>query len=207
MPIDHPDGTFPVALTMADIMMPVDIQAQYANLTVDIVAQTIGNLAIDIKAQTLSQLNVNIAASAITLNVSVTGTANISINAQTVGVSVQGEWQVEEGHWKAIYGSYDATADSTWRQLFTYTVPTGKTFYIYGVSGALYAYAASTKWGCNFRLIIAGTVYNYLGGQYGATTVLGAPFKAAASQNIGMDGIHFSDTDGHLRGAIWGYEV
>ena len=100
---DYPDYTDLVQLVGSDIMMPVDIQAQYVTLEIDIVAQsvgniaidvaaqTIGNIGIDIKAQTLAQLNINLAASAITLNISVTNSSimlPVDIQAQYLTLDI-----------------------------------------------------------------------------------------------------------------------
>ena len=109
--------------------MPVDIQAQYVTLNIDIVAQTVGNIGIDIKAQTVGNINVNLAASDVTINVAVTGTANIQITAQTVGIYLQPEWAAKTG----VDKDFDAlSTDKPWlgSASGTYTVPAGKTLYI-----------------------------------------------------------------------------
>jgi len=90
---------------------------------VDIIAQTITTLAIDIKAQTLSQLNVNIAASAVTINVSVQGTASISIDAATINIGALRLLDV--GTLRRVSG---VAANST---VIMYTVPPGKKAYLY----------------------------------------------------------------------------
>jgi len=129
MALDHPDGTYPGVVSKCDIKLPVDIQAQYVNLDVDVVAQTIGNLNVDIAAQTIGNLAVNIAASAITMNVTVTGTANINIIAQTVGIFLQPEWAAKEGTDKDLSGSSAADLGTAY-MIITYTVPAGKTLFI-----------------------------------------------------------------------------
>jgi hypothetical protein len=49
---DHPDGTLPVALSKADIKIPVDIQAQYTDLDINIKSQA-ADVTIDIEAQSV----------------------------------------------------------------------------------------------------------------------------------------------------------
>jgi len=68
-----------------DFTLPVSIIAQLVEkLKVDIIAQTLATLKVDIAAQTLAQVDVNIAAQAVTLSVSVVGTANVYITDATV---------------------------------------------------------------------------------------------------------------------------
>jgi len=102
----------------------VDIAAQsVGNLAVDIAAQTLSTLKIDIAAQTISQVDVNIAAQAVTLNVSVEGTANVNITDAIINISSLK--LMDSGTIQRAWG-YVTNGTST-----IYTVPTGKKLYIF----------------------------------------------------------------------------
>jgi len=125
-----------------DFTLPVSIIAQIIEkLKVDIVAQTLDELKIDITSQTLHELNVNIAASAVTLNVSVVGTASISIDEATIKIAAL--HLLDVGVLKRIH--YSAQ-----NQVVTlYTVPAGKEYYIF-------------SWDLNARHYAAGRHYCWL---------------------------------------------
>ena len=104
------------------------------NLRADIVAQSIGNLGIDIKAQTVGNVAVNIAASAVTLNVAVTGTANVNITDAIINISALKvmDTGVIQRAYAGVQNGY-ATL---------YTVPAGKKFYIFSLALCVRHYSA-----------------------------------------------------------------
>jgi len=118
----------------------VDIAAQsVGNLAVDIAAQTLTTLKIDIAAQTLSQVDVNIAAQAVTLNVSVQGTANVNITDAIINISslkLMDEGSIVRAD-AVVIGGY-ATL---------YTVPGGRKAYIYSAFLNVEHYAAGDHGG------------------------------------------------------------
>ncbi len=152
---DYPDWTSAVHLVGTEIMLPVDIQAQYVTLGVDIVAQTVGNITIDIAAQTVgnihvnlaasaitmnvnissqtANINVNLAASAITISVAVTGTANINITAQTVGIYGERDWAAFQNYDLLLTVTASFVQDEE-KNIITYTVPSGKVLYVNDLS-------------------------------------------------------------------------
>jgi len=155
----------PVDIQAQYITLDIDIVAQtVGNISVDIAAQTLGNIAIDIAAQTVGSIAVNLAASDITLNVNissqtanlnvdikassvtltvtVSGTAEIDIEAQSVGIYLQPDWGAKTGIDKNFF---TLGADKTWKQTETteYTVPSGKELYIYGLAIAIDADVAT----------------------------------------------------------------
>jgi len=118
----------------------VDIAAQsVGNLAVDITAQTLSTLKIDIAAQTLSQVDVNIAAQAVTLNVSVQGTANVNVTDAIINISSLK--LMDSG----TIVRADAVAIGGYATL--YTVPTGKKAYIYSAFLNVEHYAAGVHEG------------------------------------------------------------
>lgn len=210
MPTDHPDGTFPVAFIMADIKMPVDIQAQYVTLAVDIKAQTLSQVNINIAAQTLGQLNVNIAASAITMNVAVTGTANISVTAQTVGVYLQPEWASKEGKEKGwLYsGSQKPPAGTVEGE---YVVNAGKTLFITSIQASCHAYmAADGDKLHSFRAYVHDSADNFdlmFGGVGGGSVDLGKSLRVDGGGSVYATVTNTSNHDCNLSVSWQGYEI
>jgi len=226
--------TFNAVVTASDIMMPVDIQAQYITLDINIAASAVTlNVNITASAVTLNvaiqssavTLNVNISSSSVTLNVTVTnatlnvtgsvtisGTANVQITAQTVGVSVQGEWQVEQGNLNVNSAESTPAAGST--SSVSQTVPAGKVLYVYGCSFAVVSHTAGAdnpqECYCYAGLGAAGaTRVAYAavneGTQY-ASLLFNTPIKVTAGQTFGayMKNVGSVSTDVGL--SFWGYE-
>jgi len=226
--------TLSVNITDSDIMMPVDIQAQYMTLDINIAASAVTlNVAIQSSAVTLNvaiqssavTLNVNISSSSVTLNVTVTnatlnvtgsvtisGTANVQITAQTVGVSVQGEWQVEQGNLNVNSAESTPAAGST--SSVSQTVPAGKVLYVYGCSFAVVSHTAGAdnpqECYCYAGLGAAGaTRVAYAAvneGTQSATIIFNTPIKVTAGQTFGayMKNVGSVSTD--IGVSFWGYE-
>jgi len=118
----------------------VDIAAQsVGNLTVDIAAQTLSTLKIDIAAQTLSQVDVNIAAQAVTLNVSVQGTANVNITDAIINISALK--LMDSGTIRRLAGFVNNG------YVTLYTVPSGKKLYLFSVQLNVEYYDAGAQSG------------------------------------------------------------
>jgi len=118
----------------------VDIAAQsVGNLAVDIAAQTLSTLKIDIAAQTLSQVDVNIAAQAVTLNVSVQGTANVNITDAIINISALK--LMDSGTIRRLAGFVNNGYVSL------YTVPSGKKLYLFSVQLNVEYYDAGAQSG------------------------------------------------------------
>jgi len=118
----------------------VDIAAQsVGNLTVDIAAQTLSTLKIDIAAQTLSQVDVNIAAQAVTLNVSVQGTANVNITDAIINISALK--LMDSGTIRRLAGFVNNGYVSL------YTVPSGKKLYLFSAQLNVEYYDAGAQSG------------------------------------------------------------
>lgn len=213
MPIDV-QGSYimlPIDIQGSYIMMPVDIQAQYVTLDIDIVAQTVGNINIDIAAQTVGNLNVNIAASAVTITVSVTGTANISITAQSVGVYLQPDWQAKEGRDKNF--RIEGTARG-WLEggYIAYIVPTGRTLYITGMSIVVRPSLASNS---VYNHNATAYIYNatnsiflaQISGFGGAGLTFSKPFSISTGKVFRLYIYCYSNFDCELTGYAWGYEI
>lgn len=81
------------------------------NIGVDIIAQTISNLSVDLVAQTIGNMAINIA-------------------AQAVNVSGLREYEVQQGNEKS-WSVSASMAGNTWKDFINYTVPAGKTLYVY----------------------------------------------------------------------------
>ena len=226
------DIMVPIDVQGAYIMLPVDIQAQYVTLEMDIVAQTIGNIDVDIAAQSVGNiavsiaasavtldvkitassvtLNVNIAASSVTLTVSVSGTAQIDIETQSVGVSFQGEWQVEQGKQKHFRGSGTNISSGNFATVVSYTVPSGKNLYVYSFCFAIRATDAADRNNNQIgiaSLFRADAAYLDFGANGGGSYTLGAPMKVAAYESINLLVYNMANHNCNLTGSVLGYEV
>ena len=256
MPQDHPDGTMPAIIVMADIKVPVDMQGQTltldinikaadakvgitinatditGNIPIDIKAQTVGdigidikaatakvgitinaadvtgNIAVDIKAQTIGNINVNLAASTATVTVSVTGTAQIDIEAQSVGVYLQAEWSVLQGDAKSFVPSGAvATGEAKYVE---YTVPAGKTLYItlvtFSSRGSLAADRDKPQMVIADIIDDAFTVF-YEGSNGGGGLPLTTPLKCDAESDMYFRVTNWSNHDCNIAGIFRGYEI
>ena len=191
--------TLSVNITDSTIMMPVDIQAQYLTLDINIAASAV-------------TLNVNItnATIAVTGNVSITGTANVTITAQTVGISVQGEWQVEQGNFKSYAQNVGSIAPTNTTTL-GYTVPAGKVLYIYGAAWATMSDVAGSDnpQECDFWAQIGTTdlFYGAVGeAQQCVIFELAAPIKVSAGQTYYMRAYNRGTANARVSESWHGYE-
>ena len=222
--------TFNAVVTASDIMMPVDIQAQYITLDINIAASAVTlNVNITASAVTLNvaiqssavTLNVNISSSSVTLNVTVTnvtlnvtgsvtisGTANVTITAQTVGISVQGEWQVEAGH--LHYNSTkQAIASGAAYNLYE-TIAAGKRYFCYGASfGTLsYVSADDDPQPCECHVKVGGTAValSVVGeGNQSAIMSFSTPIRADAGQTFGVAMVNTGTKSTYGAMTYWGY--
>jgi hypothetical protein len=105
----------PINLQSSMVMMPVDIQGQYVTLDMNIKSQT-------------ANINVTVANASITVVVS--GTCNISIIAQNIGLSLIGDYASQNATDVNILAG--AAGALTWQQSVnaSYTVPAGKKYVI-----------------------------------------------------------------------------
>ena len=212
--------TLSVNITDSDIMMPVDIQAQYLTLDINIAASAVTlNVNITASAVTLNiaiqssavTLNVNItnATIAVTGNVSITGRANVTITAQTVGISVQGEWQVEAGN--LISGT--AAGNLTTGQILysERTVAAGKRLFVYGCTYVTYSYVtgADNPQECITMAKVNGTAVAYAAvgeAQQYAPIQFNTPLRTDAGQVFRTQMQNVGGTTGSMALSWWGYE-
>ena len=203
---DYPDYTEVMQIIGSDIMVPIDLQAAYVMMPVDIQAQYV-TLDIKITAQTVT-LDINLKSSDITLNVDITaqtvGNINIDIDAQSVGIQLQPDWQSVAGNYKGVtiqgtnlavggYGDND------------YTVPTGKTLYVWITTCRCKANAAADRNNNQMCSVVVGGIGK--GGNGGASLVLPVPLKFTEGQTCT---ITFNNYANHALDytADWrGYEI
>jgi hypothetical protein len=231
--ITDSDIMMPVDIQAQYLTLDINIAASAVTLNVNISSSAVTlNVAIQSSAVTLNvaiqssavTLNVNISSSSVTLNVTVTnatlnvtgsvtisGTANVTITAQTVGISVQGEWQVEQGNLNVNSAESTPAAGST--SSVSQTVPAGKVLYVYGCSFAVVSHTAGAdnpqECYCYAGLGAAGaTRVAYAavneGTQY-ASLLFNTPIKVTAGQTFGayMKNVGSVSTDVGL--SFWGY--
>lgn len=184
-------GTVNFNLKSSSIMMPVDIQAQYLNLKIDIVAQTIGNIAINIAGQ-INDVTIN-------------------LTAQSIAIKSQGEWSAQQSQQKVVQVGGYLTSGGTVSQ--GYTVTTGKTLYITDIGASLYACTLATDGDKNQIVRIqlfdstVGQILFDSGGNGGLLGNLNSPFRVAAGHLIYIIIWNNSAHDANFTMYWKGYEI
>lgn len=208
MQIIGSDIMVPIDVQGAYIMMPVDIQAQYVTLAIDIVAQTVGNIAIDLVAQSIGNI-------AIDINAQTIGNINIDIDTQSIGVHTEAEWEIVAGNSKYLTGetselaAYLDTGD--YGVIISYSVPSGKTLYIYGFGFAIRPYTAangSKTYRYGQCRLMAGTTDLVIGGNGGANAYsFACPVKVATGVTVSLRIRNLCDFTMQARGSILAFEI
>jgi len=224
----------PVDIQAANITIDIDIVAQtVGNILVDIKAQSVGNIAVNIAASAVTlnmnlqssaitlnvriasqaaNINVDIKASSVTLTVTVSGTANIDITAQSVAVYNAPDWASKEGddfilRLDPVSKDKNAEGEASWQ------IPAGKTAYAYGAS--VFGYVSNTA-NRNEHILIGGeirrtvgvstTVRAYFGGNGGGAVSMETPIVIEAGDDIKLAVINRSGQDGvYVMGTLWGW--
>jgi len=172
-----------VNIAASAVTLNVNISSQTAALNVNIAASAV-TLNVNISSQT-ANLNVNIAASAATITVSVTGTANISINAQTVGIHIESEWEVKQGMDKNYYGESGASSGVA-TDFSVIAVDAGKTLYI--VEWGWVMQVDAGFYGAIVKQLQADpftkTVLSHSGGRMGFSVIEPMPIAIAGPINV-----------------------
>jgi hypothetical protein len=194
---DAPDWSTPVQITSSNVTLPISIEATNVTLNVAITAAS-------------ATVNVNIASSSATINVSLIAssvTVNISITGQTISVNDHAQYNVTQGNQKTLTGSASAP-NGTQVQCLTYTVTSGKTYYIYGMTFGWYGVSVApyNGWGA---LFINGVPAVTGVSAVGNTITLVQPLRATSGVVIHADVQPFFPGGGNIIGycAVWGVEV
>jgi hypothetical protein len=201
--------TLNVNITASAVTLNIAIQSSAVTLNVNITASAVTlNIAIQSSAVTLN-VNITNATIAVTGNVSITGTANVTITAQTVGISVQGEWQVEAGN--LISGT--AAGNLTTGQILysERTVAAGKRLFVYGCTYVTYSYVtgADNPQECITMAKVNGTAVAYAAvgeAQQYAPIQFNTPLRTDAGQVFRTQMQNVGGTTGSMALSWWGYE-
>lgn len=224
MQIIGSDIMVPIDLQASYIMMPVDIQAQYVTLDIDIVAQTVGNININLAASDITlninlktsdiALDINIKTSEVTMNVNITAQSisniDIDFEAQTIGVHLEGEWEVKQGKDVSIGGTAEAAAGA-WTE-FSYNVTGGKTLFINAFTGYI---NALDKADYDHHLYCRGLIYDstadtfhvLIGGVGGFGISLDSPRAFASGHVLKIRILNWTDLVCNVGVEAEGYEV
>ena len=137
-------------------------------------------------------------------------TLKMEIDAQTVGVKIESEWQIYKGNMKLVNGWISGLGvDETFT--IPYTVPAGKRLYIFNI------HYASTKEASGaaiqpgfFYLQIDGAIFfrnNTSVDNPGVSILLGAPIRIDAGQTIKIVVKNVGSAAGTFEATWHGYEV
>lgn len=183
--------TIPINIESSDIILPVSIDAATATVDVNLTASDI-------------TVDINIAGSDITVNVNLHAqTANIDIDFadQSIAVFDAAKWFAHEADQVFIYGSASCISGGV-VQTLSYTVPSGKTFFIAFM-------AAAVSGGGTFhilgRLEQNGSVVFIISGEGGAHAPVDVPFRFTAGQVITFDVANYHTATRTVHGNIGGW--
>lgn len=209
---DYPDWSRLVQLIGSDIMVPIDVQAQYITLDINIAASAV-TLDINLAASAIT-LDVNIKTSEATIEVDIaaqTVELDIDITAQHVGMYLMPDWSAKEGDDKNFYAADDTMAPND-ETHFAHPVPADKTLYITGASWKMVAAAVADY---DHFLYFAGQLYesggpSYLcetGGVGGSIASFTKPLVIAGGDTFW--GFVRNRSNINCRGRVnaWGYEI
>lgn len=212
MATDYPDWTSQVNITGSDVTIDVDIiQQSVGNINVDIAAQSAGDITVDISAQSIGNIDVNLAASDITVIVTVTGTAQIDIETQSVGIYLQPGWAALQGTDKNFYLGGNSIAVNG-EASADYVVPAGKTLFICGCSFIGWGHAAADRDKmqiCALELKDVTEIAHFvmLGANGGAGLALSKPVVVPSEHTLSFLLYNLSNHVMDIYGTFWGFEV
>jgi len=209
---DYADWTESIELLGSEIMVPFDVQGAYIQVPMDLQGALI-QMPVDIQGQYITlDINIESVAADVTLNVNITASAvtiNMDIVAQSVGVYLQPEWAAKQGQDKNFAGYTENTVRFGTASV-EYTVPSGKTLYMYAITGASNAYVDSNSelnQMCMVQIQVNATPMASIGGNGGAGMNFSKPYKLAAGQVLTLICENMSNHTCDLRIAANGYEL
>jgi len=198
-----------VNLAASGITLDINVKSQTANINVNLAASGI-TLDINVKSQT-ANINVKIAASDVTVTVSVTGTAQVNLYAQNVGIYLKPEWEAKEGNDKNFAGTATNQAPGVELVIY-YTAPTDKTLYITQVAFAVFATNAADAdkpQMCTSRIhnVTGTTPLWHQGGNGGGGLSFTKPLAVPWPQQVGFYCRNGSNHNCSLFIVAGGYEI
>jgi len=198
-----------VNLAASAITLDINIKSQTANINVNLAASAI-TLDINIKSQT-ANINVKIAASDVTVTVSVTGTAQVNLYAQNVGLYLKPEWEAKEGNDK---GFQISNVNMVWgnSSYVEYDVPAGKTLYITSMGFGIFSAASD-----DYDHYLYGECYIYnatsvatiarVGGLGGGSLPFSQPLVIPAGEKFQGSICCYAGVTCRMAASFWGYEI
>lgn len=202
-------GNLNINLAASAVTMDINIKSITGGVTFNIGTIT-GTVNTNISSIT-GGVTFNIGTITGTVTVSVTGTANIDIKTQSVSIKNQAEWSALAGTDKnfSLNGINEPSGEVIHG---SYTVTTGKTLYICGLSFYIYAYAAANgelnQIGCAFLNNYTNTTdLAYIGGNGGGSITFPKPIPLEADKVLRYYVGNESNHNCTMGVTAWGYEV
>jgi hypothetical protein len=202
--------TLNVNITASAVTLNVAITSSAVTLNVAITSSAVTlNIAIQSSAVTLD-VNVTNATIAVTGSVTITGAANVTITAQTVGVSIQGEWQTQQGFFK--YGAGGGSLAPDAKGYISYTPPSGKNLYIYGCTfctRSLYTGGDNPQeMACELDVAEIPVVVAVVAeAQETVFLQFTSPIRVPGTLTLKLYSTNIGTTNGGFLNSWWGYEV
>ena len=180
---DLPDWYQGFQLVGSDITINVSIEASDVTLPIDIATVT-------------ADLDVTIIASDVTID--------FNFADQSVAVFDAAKWFAHQAEQVFLRGAATVTS-GTHSQLTSRTVPTGKTFYVIGVSALVYAAGTPDSINCDLRHAITTDIS--VGGHRAAVGVFDTPVRYTTGTVVSLYGVFYGGPATMLMvGVIWGYD-
>ncbi len=198
-----------IAAAAAGVTLNVNLKSQTANINVNIAASA-ATVNVNISSQT-ANINVNIAASVATITVSVTGTAQVNIYAQSIGMYLKPDWEAKENHDKGFHIANTSIAYGE-SSYVSYTVTAGKTLYLTHMGFSIVA-AASADY--DHHLVGECYIYNHtaskllarVGGNGGNSSSFPQPIVIDAGEEFQGSIGSYAGVTCRMSAAFWGYEI
>jgi hypothetical protein len=204
--------TLNVAIQSSAVTLNVAIQSSAVTLNVNVTNSTInvsGTVSISGTVNITGTVNIS-GTVTVTGTVNISGVAQMDIEAQSVGVSIQGEWQSEQGNLKTRAAAW-ATLASGGTGNDDYTVPAGKRLFVYGATFATRSQStgADNPQEVHWYLSAGGVTiaWGVIGeGQQTCPLVFSAPVRCDATSVLRLSLTNIGASTGYVMGSWWGYE-
>jgi len=147
--------------------------------------------AIDIVLQTLDDININ-------------------IDAQTVGVKIEAEWQIYKGNQKTLFGKAINLAVDTASTVINYMVPTGKMLFVFNIVCSSFPSSGVPLQTGRFDLYAAGVNFAAKVTTPESPSVVlafNAPLRLDAGEYMTVAVWNFGTAAGHFATTVHGFEV
>ena len=202
-------GNIAINIAASAITLDINIKSITGGVTFNIGTVT-GTVNMNIKSITAG-VTFNIGTIAGTVTVSITGTANIDITAQSVGIHSEAEWAASKGDSMdfCLVGNNKGTGATI---SGSHTVPANKKYYICGISFRVNAYTSAdgdkNQMGeVTLQDLNTGKLLLQMGGNGGNAITFPKPILIPGGHKVEWVLWNWANHNCDLGISLWGYEI